>query len=255
MITQQCQTTKTTTTKQNGSTKVCVTHLRLRNKTTTKKKMNKFYVTRLEKVTDDDQDDDCDDRRISKSREGNTVKRILLIVGSICVISATAVAGIVFLTGESNKDLDENLERLHAVAPADRLSERRETRVCQEVYGMQYCGEAQSLDTCHSSCIKTVRNHLNVNYVCQSNDDPDKSIMAYVQNDAEHWTRDVPEPTSRFDILKRGVTWLKSRVRYSQRRYHSETVADGKKYRPTVRDICRWHGAYLRSVQRLGCVL
>ena len=94
--------------------------------------MNKFYMTRLEKVTViDGQDDDyVTTSNIEKSRDTSfTVKRILLIVGSICVIAATTVAGIVYLTGESNKDLDENVESSYAVAPAEIScpAERRET--------------------------------------------------------------------------------------------------------------------------------
>ena len=94
-------------------------------------------MTRLEKVTViDGQDDDyVTTSNIEKSRDTwFTVKRILLIVGSICVISATAVAGIVFLTGESNKDVDENLESTYAIAPSEIVcpTERRETTVCQE---------------------------------------------------------------------------------------------------------------------------
>lgn len=135
------------------------------------------------------------------------------------------------LTGnEDAPDAQDSYEDapLSVLCPA----ERQQTQVCQEVYGMTYCGEARSLQDCHSSCVKTVRSHLGVSYVCQSNDAADRAIEAYVQDDPSHWSRQRPSPISRRTILDRGVTWLKSRVRYSQRRYHSEpSVSDGKKYR------------------------
>lgn len=177
-----------------------------------------------------------------RTKKNTTTGRrfVLGCVGLFMLVAVgIGVAFFLFANDDSNQEdasgsADE--EDTYATSPSfGEIScpvERQKTQVCQEVYGMTYCGEARSMGECHATCVKSVRSHLGSSFVCQPEDSASSSIMAYIQDDPTHWTRETPSPISRREIMRRGATWLKHRVRYSQRRYHSEvTVSEGKRFR------------------------
>eukprot|EP00940_MAST-03C_sp_MAST-3C-sp2_P001179 g1179.t1 len=105
---------------------------------------------------------------------------------------------------------------------------RRSTNVCMEVYGHSTCGEKQVTGSC-GECARTIKEGSGVNWVCEPDENGGEK-RGYIQDDPNHSSRQSPEPITRNEILKRGLTWINNRIRYSQRRYHFDPYV-GQRYR------------------------
>jgi len=109
---------------------------------------------------------------------------------------------------------------------------RRKKKVCKENHGHSTCSiKREGLSTCPSGCQVVVSRRNGKDWVCDEHSGS-KGTAAWIQDDPNHKTRQAPPKITRAEILRRAMRWVQHRIRYSQKRYHSDpTISGGKAYR------------------------